>query len=128
MSMEADEYCRVYTNETYRARVQHMCCACGATIRPGDYYARVFLVDPDGDSETYRRCGRCEAIHAHLVEMCRRHGHAEWPDERLNCGHTYRERWDTEPPPEIAELAFVDSAASGQLLVGRHRHKKLEAP
>jgi hypothetical protein len=119
MSMEADEYCRVYTNETYRARVEYACCACGATIRPGDYYARVFLVGPDGDSETYRRCGRCELMHAHLVAMCREHGADEWPDEHLNCGHTYRERWECDPPSEIAALAFVDARQAGQLLAKR---------
>lgn len=113
--MSCDEPCDVYKNETIRARKEHVCCACKGTIKPGDLYARVFVLY-EGDVSTYKRCGRCETIHSHLVTMCRGGGSYDWPDEELDCGHEYQERWDVDPPPEIAALAFLTEEEAGRLL------------
>jgi hypothetical protein len=99
----------VYDENFPRARVDHVCCACSETIRRGDRYARVTMIGERGDKPiTWKRCLRCQKIHEHLREVCTREtGGEQWPDEKLNCGHEYRELWGKNPPPEIAALAFA---------------------
>jgi len=63
--------------------------------------SRVF----DGTADTVKRCERCEAIHAHLVDLCLYDGE-RWPDEQLNCGKSYEDEWG-ECPEEIQALAFA---------------------
>ena len=81
-----------------------------APIKPRHRYITVTVIY-EGCVDTYKRCARCEAMHAHLVTRCReatnRTGEYEWPDERLDCGHDYQDIWEEAPPPEIAALAFV---------------------
>ena len=86
-----------------KARKAHTCCACREQISPGTVYT-VTSVVWDGTAASTKRCPRCETIHAHLVD---RAGWAEWPDEELNCGKEYVDVFDTEPPPDIAALAFA---------------------
>lgn len=107
MSVEAGECADVYDERFPRARKPHRCEACGETIAPGHRYARVGVVW-EGTADSWIRCMRCQKIHEHLREVCRGEtGGDEWPDDRLNCGHEYTERWGKEPPPEIAALAFA---------------------
>ena len=86
-----------------RARKPHRCCACGDAIPVGDVYT-VHVSKWDGQISQIRRCLRCDAIYDHLNEImpC-----DEAPAWRLDCGHTYRERWGEDPPHEIAALAFM---------------------
>ena len=107
MSQYGDgDCCSVSDHSVRTARKIHHCQACGEDVRPGDKYARVFFVF-DGDAHTVKRCERCEAIFTHLSARMRREGEMEeYCDERLACGHEYKERWEEEPPPEIAALAF----------------------
>lgn len=99
-----------------RARKEHTCSACGETIRRGDLYIYEFSVF-DGDSETVKRCLRCDAIYGHLVER-HRHMEDQAVDRELRCGHTYREVFEQEPSDEIAQLAFL-TADEAQAKFGR---------
>jgi hypothetical protein len=106
MSVWADESYSVY-NETFpRARIPHRCDACKEVIPAGHRYARIGTVF-DGSAESVKRCLRCQEMHEHLRKLCWASDESEWPDERLNCGHGYSEVWGTEPPPEVARLAFM---------------------
>lgn len=111
--MESDEAADIYQNDRRRASKDHVCCACKETIRRGDYYHHVSMLFDQSWSQ-WKRCLRCEAIHAHLVErsskMDSASGWRTWPDEELNCGDDYRDVFREDPPPEIAALAFVSGA------------------
>lgn len=107
MSQMSDGHAVVYNKVTRLARKEHCCCACRETIRKGDRYTHVSVID-DGYVDTYKRCLRCEAMHAHLNQKMADAGERyEFPDEALDCGHTYEERWETPPPPELVALAFM---------------------
>jgi hypothetical protein len=107
MSHEVDECYTVHRNERRRARKEHRCSACRETIRAGDVYHSIFTVF-DGDSRTFKRCLRCEALHAHLVlkgtEATGRD--RTYPQEDLSCGIPYEDEWGPIPD-DIARLAFV---------------------
>lgn len=106
MSDSCDEYYSVYNETRFKARKEHRCDACKEPIPSGVQYTRVFLIF-DGGKESLKRCGRCQMIHEHLRELCQSRADGEmWPDERLNCGHSYRDHWEEDPPPFIAALAF----------------------
>jgi hypothetical protein len=92
--------------DTRVARKAHVCSACRGPIRVGDLYTREAMLW-GGSWEVVKRCPRCQAIFAHLSARIRAEGdRQEHCDPRLNCGHEYKEKWDTEPPPHIAALAF----------------------
>lgn len=78
--------------------------ACKETIPKGNTYHRVKSLY-DGSWSSVERCERCEKIHSHLNTLM--YETDEYPDSRLDCGHTYQERWGKEPPEEIAALAFA---------------------
>lgn len=99
-------YVSVSRTEKRRARIAHTCHACREEIRPGQLYYSTFYVF-DGNPHSFARCERCEAIYDHLSERLRKEGDPEeYCNDRLNCGHEYKERWNEEPPPQIAALAF----------------------
>ena len=98
-----DDHYDAYDERTVTARKAHRCAACGEAIQPGHRYTAVHIVF-DGSAETIKRCVRCQAIHEHLRDTnlnC-----DAWPDERLNCGESYREVFGEDPPEKIAALAF----------------------
>ena len=107
MSQYGDgDYCPVWEESSPKARVEHKCDACGETIPRGTVYSRTFYVF-DGDANVTKRCPRCQVIFKHLDSRIKDHGDdEEFCDQELNCGHEYGERWGTEPPEEIAALAF----------------------
>jgi hypothetical protein len=93
-----------YRRETRRtARKQHECCACEIPILPGHGYW-VIASCWDNSVHTWKRCLRCQVIHDALVPLCS--ARDEWPDEELNCGHTFEENYDRPPPDWLAALAF----------------------
>lgn len=103
MSHSLDEFYAVHSKVIRRARKQHICCCCDSPIQIGHRYVIVFTVF-DGESNTYKRCLRCDRIHGHLVEK----GDGQtYPAEALNCGETYQDHWGEEPPEQIAALAFM---------------------
>lgn len=102
MSHSCDETYDVYEERRRVARKAHECDACDLPIRPGDLYYAVSLVW-DGTAETVKRCARCQMMHEHLRELA---PGETWPDERLNCGHDYRDQWECDPPAWVAALAF----------------------
>src|SRR5260221_328774 len=103
MSHEIDETYDVHNTRIFTARKEHICDACKERVRIGDRYARVFIVF-DSRPECYKRCLRCETMHAALVEIG---GGDTWPDERLDCGEEFSHHWGRDPPPELAALAFM---------------------
>ncbi len=109
--MSIDVYdCEPFTvNRTsqHRARKEWVCCACREVIARGQLYTYSFTIH-DGQTNELRRCARCDAIYEHLCELHK--DGDDWPDWELNCGHTYQERWEREPPEEIARLAFMTPA------------------
>lgn len=104
MSVDVDGLCDVWRQQIVRARKEHECAACHEKILKGHRYLRHFSVY-EGEPETVARCLRCEAIYVHLCD--RLDPFEEKPDETLNCGHTYEERWNEHPSEEIAALAFM---------------------
>ena len=104
MSEYSDGECSsVHDAEWRTARKTHKCDACEIPISPGHRYHRTFYVF-DGSPGVDIRCERCQAIYSHLSS--RMTDSEEFCNARLNCGHTYEERW-REPPPEwLAALAF----------------------
>lgn len=93
-----------YYRETLRtARKQHECCACEIPIQPGNRYW-VIAACYDNTVRGWKRCERCQFIHQQLRPLCQ--AKDEWPDEELNCGHTFEEAHDREPPEFLAALAF----------------------
>jgi hypothetical protein len=102
----------VYSERTIRARKAHKCSACKATIRRGDYHARVEALC-DGRWERVRRCGRCQATYKHLFKIGQRDGMQ--PDWSLNCGMRYEDEWGPVPD-EIARLPFLTDDEASALL------------
>lgn len=117
MSQSCDYVYAVYNEQTRKARKLHKCDACGLPIKPGDYYCHVFTAG-NGDVESYKRCGPCQATHLHLRKLCQSPECSIdrlWPDERLNCGLAYEDEWG-DLPDEIAALAFLSDSERGALL------------
>lgn len=118
---DCDECVYLGSNGEQVATAPLRCCACRDTIQVGHryqdgyYYREAFDEDDeeigDGDevvTEELPQCLRCHAVYLHLQALLR--GTGEWCAWELDCGHDYWERWEREPPPEIAELAFVSGA------------------
>lgn len=103
MSHVIDDAYDVYTERARVARKEHSCDACAEMIRAGDLYHVVSIVFR-GTARSVRRCVRCQQIHLHLRELA---PDDMWPNERLACGEEYREHWGSDPPEEIAALAFA---------------------
>lgn len=103
MSGYFEERYTVYTETCVTAVKPHTCSACGIAIPKGGRYYRVTWVF-DGSADGVKRCLACQCTHEHLRELCETG--EQWPDETLSCGLDYRDEWDSEPPPEIAALAF----------------------
>jgi hypothetical protein len=101
--------CSVWQDRWLTARKPHRCHACRMTIEPGHRYHNTFSVY-DGNADTTKRCARCQAIYEHLSKRMRAEPdpweNDEYCNPTLSCGHEYRERWNEDPPPEIAALAF----------------------
>jgi hypothetical protein len=118
VSFDADgcEPYSVYNEHQRRARKDHRCSACQAVvIRRGDLYKDIRTVF-EGEAETIKRCARCEALYQHLKGLGQRtvtraDGSTYQvthfvPAEKLDCGNSYQDEWERDPPPEIAALAF----------------------
>lgn len=87
-----------------RARIEHQCCACEATIKRADLYhvtASLF----DGHWTTYRHCACCWAIAEHLWASG-----AESIDIELNCGESYDAPSD-DPGHAIAFMTPAEAQA-----------------
>jgi len=96
----------VWRDSWHRARKEHKCRACHEPIAVGHRYHLTFYIF-EGDAHTVKRCERCQTIFEHLSGRISAEGDSEeFCDEELNCGHTYRERWEEEAPPWLAALAF----------------------
>lgn len=107
MSYTADGSYDVYRERRVTARKKHTCGACGRVIeRSADYYRITWVYD--GGAGGCKRCLACQLTHEHLRGLCRSIEHDMWPDEWLSCGRDYEDEWGSEPPPEIAALAFWD--------------------
>lgn len=100
---DAEPYA-VFDEERRVAGKTHMCDACDEPIAKGQSYVRFFGVW-DGMAEAVKRCLRCQRIYQHLVDKGAPHD--MFPAQRLDCGQTYRDHWDEDPPEDIAALAFA---------------------
>jgi hypothetical protein len=109
MSCNTDGYSNDVETESYhKARKEHVCCACGETIRKGDRYRKTFVVF-EGDVDTYKHCLRCATLMDAISKRIRdgERNYEEAVAWELDCGHTWQENFDEEPPEEIARLAFL---------------------
>lgn len=100
-----------FSNTTLRkSRKEHRCCACKQTIWVGETYA--VHKECFGDHVwTYKRCGSCQIVYAHLCAMATRNedgfgGGEEWPDPELNCGHEWSDLHEQPLPEHLAATAF----------------------
>lgn len=50
----------LYNETKPKARKQHKCCECGATIEPGETYQRIEGMW-EGDFRTFKTCSFCDA-------------------------------------------------------------------
>jgi hypothetical protein len=126
VSESCDDYCDVHEHRIHKARKQHRCSACRAAIRPGDYYASVFVLG-GGDVDTFKRCGSCETTWQHLKQLCdesnrrnREHGERLYPREDLGCGLEYEDEWG-DLPDEVAVFAFMNADERSALLAPESR-------
>lgn len=123
MSHYVDETYDAYVEKFRKARKSHACDACRLPIRPGDFYCSVHIVF-DGEAETVKRCGACQATHEHLRKLGA--DRDMWPDERLACGLKYEDEWGDEPPDEVAALPMLSAEERGALLAARARKQAEE--
>lgn len=115
MSYYADANYKFYSEVERRARKTHVCDACSELILPKQMYWRITMSGARQDARGHvvdsvravLRCKRCQKLHLHLRDRCLGWDERMWPDEKLDCGHTYQEQWDSDPPDEIASLAFA---------------------
>lgn len=107
MSYEVEDYYEVYDVTIRRARKDHACDACDATIRRGDLYAHVGMVF-SGRGESLKRCARCELLHRHLRDVL---PSGMWPAERLDCGISWEEEHDGPQPAEFAFMSTEEAQA-----------------
>lgn len=92
---------------THVARKEHKCCACKEAIKPGHTYTKITL-GFEGKVNEHKHCLRCRAMFDALQKKCLAASDGEeCAALRLNCGHEYKEKWGEDPPPELAELAFL---------------------
>src|SRR5579872_1590933 len=110
MSFDADEYCEVWSEKIRRARKEHECSACKETIRRGDLYSYTFSVFEGSAQDALRRCARCEIIYRSLINLHSEHGIHSGVHPELDCGHSFREIFSEDPPPELARLAFLTAS------------------
>lgn len=106
MSCEIEGCNEVERTTRPRARKEHRCCACAGTIRPGDRYERTFVVW-EGESDTIVHCLRCASMFRAITRRQRELEHEVGARYDLDCGHSWQDAFDEEPPPEIARLAFL---------------------
>lgn len=112
MSVDCDggSHPSVWREKFRRARKEHDCEACGRRIERGEMYSYTFSVYDGNPSETVR-CLRCDVLYQLLQEKIGRATDGdECADPNLNCGHTWQQRWEEDPPPEVAMLAFYTPA------------------
>lgn len=120
-SIDDCEPFQAYRSEVRKARKDHNCSACRRTILKDTYYMYVSYIF-DGEAADLKRCGSCEALYEHLVKM----GDGETcPAQLLDCGESYQDHWDEDPPEEIVALAFLSDDQAGQLLE-KQRVKRLQ--
>lgn len=91
---------------TRRARKEHICDACRGTIPRTHFYIRHTVIW-DGGVEVIKRCLRCQAIYEELCKLHHQECEDTAPAWRLDCGDTFRDVFDRDPPPELARLAFL---------------------
>ncbi|HMA26007.1 MAG TPA: hypothetical protein VKO62_00110 [Solirubrobacterales bacterium] len=107
MSCEIEGYNEFESLSHHRARKPHKCCACGEPIRVGHRYERIAF-KWEGEFESLLRCLRCSAMASACQERLRREdAYDEGVAYRLDCGHEWSDRFEEEPPPEVARLAFM---------------------
>lgn len=118
MSHGIDSSYAAYEETCRRAKKEHRCSACSAAIQPGHRYFYVFTIW-EGSHRTYKRCVRCQRMHEALRAICLKETFGEeWPNEALDCGHEFKERWGHDPPEWLARLAFLtDDEAQKELEV-----------
>jgi len=92
-----------YHERWHVARKEHRCCSCGEGIEPGHRYHYTFGVW-DGDVSTYRHCARCWAMFDAIVAQTEP---GELVDMQLACGTSWQDAFGSDPPAEVAALAFA---------------------
>lgn len=100
-----------------RARKDHICDACKGTISRTHFYIRHTVIFY-GEVETIKRCLRCQVIYEALCKLHRELGEETAPAWRLDCGDTFEDVFGTEPPPELARLAFLTPEEMQRELTG----------
>lgn len=85
-----------------RARKTHTCCGCGETIRKGDRYRNESGIW-DGRAERYKYCARCHALISAVLAQPGNEGFVHG----FMCDHSWEEIFESDPPPEVATLAFM---------------------
>jgi len=104
-----------YFKEHWRkARIEHDCTICHQRIKPGHHYMDI-RCRFDGESESVKRCDRCQAIYKHLQEKASASTDDLVVAFKLDCGETYKGEWGREPPDEIAALAFAFSGENSNV-------------
>jgi|1185.fasta_scaffold09525_1 hypothetical protein len=99
-----------------RSKIVRSCCACCQPIAIGALYHRTAYLY-DGDWEVIERCARCEAMYRILRPLVHKMFLGdEVCDDRLNCGHTWRDNFGEEPPVEVQALAFLSPEEAQVLL------------
>jgi hypothetical protein len=103
--------------ETWRkARKDHWCCACRETIPRGHLYHYCSFVF-DGRGESLKHCARCWEIYLFISDA--QDDPRASVNLELNCGMSWKDAFEEDPPEEVAALAFM-TPEEGQKLAERY--------
>ena len=105
-----------------RARKEHRCAACRRTIRVGDRYIyHSWVVRGEGFSAV-KRCARCQFIFRTLVKLHAEESIGSWSPTfvapALDCGDSFFDTFDREPPLELQRVAFMTDDEAQALPLG----------
>ncbi len=107
-----------YDEEVRRAKKARVCSSCRELIGAGDLYHRTAALF-DGSWEVVNRCARCEAMYRFLKPLVRARDREDVCDPRLQCGHTWGDNFEGEPPIAVQALAFLMPHEAQALLAKR---------
>ena len=106
MSMWCDDVELVRAAQVVRrkARKPRDCQACKDTIRKGDQYEVMSGIDGGGTPFRYWRCLRCAYIYYEIEQLLPFDEACAW---LLDCGHSWKERFKTDPPEHLVEVVLM---------------------
>lgn len=93
----------IWWHDWYKARKSHWCAACCEAIPIGTRYQESRCLY-DGSFQRIKRCARCVAM---ADAILKRVGPGVAISLTLDCGTSWLDAFDEDPPEHVAALAFA---------------------